>query len=133
MKAWRTLASASLAMAVLVACNTPTIPLPPPQPEPEDVVVTRYQLDDTKLVLEADSESRASSFPPGAVVTIFDRDSGYGTVVTADGNGEFVSDPFTGQEGDVVFISYVDEEGAESDELCVLVRLGRQGDGDLCP
>jgi hypothetical protein len=121
----------------LVACNTPTIPIPPPGPEPQDVVVATYDLDPSKLVFTGGPEvaGASSSFPGGARVTLYDDDAGDGTIVTADADGTFVSDPVTGGEGDRVRIWYEDEAGTMSKELCLVVTLGRQSQINVtaCP
>jgi hypothetical protein len=122
-------------LVVLAACNTPTIPLPPPEPEPEDVVVTLYEADPARLVFSAEptSPDELLSIPPGAVVQIRDLDSGYGTIAPADAEGRFTSDPVTGAAGDVVEISFVDEDDEMSGVLCLIVVLGRQGPENVCP
>ena len=122
-------------LVALTACNTPMIPLPPPEPEPQDMVVAVYKADPTRLVFSAEAATPGArlSFPARALVTIFDDDSGYGTLVTAGGDGSFVSDPVTAEEGDRVRIGYESEEGELSEELCLRVALGRQGPDDVCP
>jgi hypothetical protein len=131
----RALHVAAGVLAILTACNTPTIPLPPPEPAPEDMVVALYELDPEKLVFSAEPVEAGArlSIPAGARVTIFDEDSGYGTLVTAGDDGRFVSDPLTGGEGDLVRIGYETEEGEVSHDLCLLVTLGRQGAANRCP
>ena len=123
-------------IAVLVAaCNTPTIPLPPPRPEAEDVVVARYAADPTKLVFSAEPAAPGDhlSFPPRALVSIYNDDVDVGVLAPTDGEGRFETEPITGEEGDRVRIWYVDEDGELSVDLCLLVALGRQTRGDVCP
>lgn len=120
-------------MATLFACNTPTIPIPPPSPDPDDVVVSQYPLDATKLVFEGSSDDGRSTFAADALVTVFNDDTEGGVLATSDANGEFVTDPLTAAVGDRVRIWFETEDGGMSGELCLIVSLGRQDDGNLCP
>jgi len=98
------------------------------------MVVALYEADPTKLVFSAEPQAPDDrlSFPPRALVSIYNDDIDLGVLAPAGDDGSFEAEPLTGQEGDTVRIWYEDEGGEMSDELCLLVALGRQGAGDVC-
>lgn len=77
-------------MLVLGACQSPTLPLPPPN-EPDYLTTSDGQ--------SAEVLGGPGSAIPGALVMIFNVDTGGGVIVTAGSRGEFsgrIETDFTG-------------------------------------
>jgi hypothetical protein len=121
MKRW------ALAVAVatgLWACAAPSVPIPPPVPE--------------RMSFEVDTAGGTASFAyqpiadyAGAVVYVFNRDTGRGIITTADGDGAVApTEPFPAQEGDEIVVSFELESQLAS--TCVRLRNGQSNSSLEC-
>jgi hypothetical protein len=104
-----------VAALCLLACNAPFIPVPPP----ENVFVSQLVADGTGntrtvWVTEGKPDTRASL----AKFFIFNNSRGTGVIVDANADGSYVAPAFDGTAGDRVFLSYVTQDGAESETVC---------------
>lgn len=103
-------------VALLGACTTPSIPIPPPE--------------STKIGFEHDDTSGTATFSyagdpdfGGAVVYVFDRNTGKGVIDTARADGSVgPTAPFMADLGDQVLVTF--DLGDQLASICVLLVDG---------
>jgi hypothetical protein len=110
--------------AILWACNTPSIPMPPPGPE----IVSFIQEDDTHWRFEIEANQYIQ---PGAEVTVKNLDKNIWVGGLAGADGSFLSEPFAGDLGDVVQLTFV--KNGEGGTTCFVLQAGQNPPEDpLC-
>lgn len=119
----RLLLGFALIVALAAGCFTPSVPIPPP--EPEDM---SFELDTTT----GTATYRADPNPSygGAIVSIFNRTQGSGSITTANDDGSVDPTPFPGVDGDEVVVMY--ELGRERAAVCVELHEGRSSSAFEC-
>jgi hypothetical protein len=115
--------AATFAVALGVAgCTTPSFPVPPPEP---DAIV--FTVGDGSATFSADPIMVWAN----ATVTVFDETSGYGVIVPALDDGSVPeTDPFIGQDGDRVVVTYELPEQVAS--MCLILHDGRSSPAFRC-
>jgi hypothetical protein len=123
----RRLLIAALALALsagVSSCAAPSVPIPPPSPE--------------AMAFEVDATAGTASFTyqptadyAGAIVYVFNRDSGQGVITTADPDGAVApTAPFPARDGDEIVVSFELERQLAS--TCVHLRDGSSSSSLEC-
>lgn len=119
------LALALAAVATVWACNAPSIPVPPPGMKASFT---------SELVPDGAGGQKTVWLAHGpanmdavfARFYVFDTNRGQGVIGLAGGDGSFDTQPFDGDEGDRVEISYETPAGGHSERVCFQLVLGAE-------
>lgn len=115
---------AAITVVTVDGCVTPSIPIPPPDP--------------AKMTFQVFPQTGTASFayPPeqnyiGAVVYVFNRDSGRGIIETAHDDGSVgPTQPLGAAIGNSIVVTFQHDD--QSVSTCVRMRDGQQSAADYC-
>ena len=126
------LATLLSAFTVLWACNAPFIPVPPPGASFSSALVDDGAGGQKTVWITHGLPSTNAAF---ARYSVFNQNTGAGTLTTAGADGTFTSAPMDGTVNDHVQVYYETPGGDYSESICLLLTtdVGAGGSAPACP
>ena len=120
------------AFTVLWACNAPFIPVPPPGASFSSALVDDGAGGQKTVWITHGLPSTNAAF---ARYSVFNQNTGKGTLTTADADGSFTSAPMDGAQNDHIQVYYETPNGDYSESICLLLTtdVGAGGSAPACP
>jgi hypothetical protein len=120
------------AFTVLWACNAPFIPVPPPGASFSSALVDDGAGGQKTVWITHGLPSTNAAF---ARYSVFNQNTGAGTLTTAGADGTFTSAPMDGTVNDHVQVYYETPGGDYSESICLLLTtdVGTGGSAPACP